>query len=171
MGTSCLKNIEMELMSSYNFLCLTQKIVDQLGVRVEQFEQVSNSVVEIWARYLHERMEADGGNMPVQFGTSAAITIPKRASHQAVTRRSQHIADLLDISLLGQMTLIPYNTGNHWVLVAIDMAAETIYYLDSLGRIPSKDLEEIVNHSVPSRSILKMIFYTCVRSGLCMLLL
>ncbi|CAH9093115.1 unnamed protein product, partial [Cuscuta europaea] len=56
-------------------------------------------------------MEADGGDMPVQFGTSAAIAIPKRASHQAVTRRSQYIADLLDISLLGQMTLIPYNTG------------------------------------------------------------
>ncbi|CAH9094528.1 unnamed protein product [Cuscuta europaea] len=46
------------------------------------------------------------------------------------------------------MTLIPYNTGNHWVLVAIDMAAETIYYLDSLGGIPSKDLEEIMNQGV-----------------------
>ncbi|CAH9108009.1 unnamed protein product [Cuscuta epithymum] len=90
-------------------------------------------------------MKADGGDMPVQFGTSAVIAIPKRASHQAVTRRSQYIADLLDISLLGQMTLILYNTGNHLVLVAIDMAAETNYYLDSLGGIPSKDLEEIVN--------------------------
>ncbi|CAH9097247.1 unnamed protein product [Cuscuta europaea] len=115
---------------------------------VINFQQVSNSVVEIWARYLHEKMEADGGDMPVQFGTSAAIAIPKRASHQAVTRRSQYIADLLDISLLGQMTLIPYNTGNHWVLVAIDMAAEMIYYLDSLGGIPSKDLEEIMNQGV-----------------------
>ncbi|CAH9146980.1 unnamed protein product [Cuscuta epithymum] len=115
---------------------------------VINFEQVSNSVVEIWARHLHEKMEADGGDMPVQFGTSAAIAIPKKASHQAITRRSQYIADLLDISLPGQMTLIPYNTGNHWVLVAIDMMAQTVYYLDSIGGIPTKDLEEIVNQGV-----------------------
>ncbi|CAH9068383.1 unnamed protein product [Cuscuta europaea] len=86
--------------------------------------------------------------MAVQFDTFAAIAIPKKASHQTVTRRSQYIADLLDISLFGQMTLIPYNTGNHWVLVTIDMAAQTVFYLDSLGGIPSKDLEEIMNQGV-----------------------
>ncbi|CAH9060932.1 unnamed protein product, partial [Cuscuta europaea] len=115
---------------------------------VINFEEVTNSIVEIWARYLLEEMVNEGGELLVQFGTSAAVCIPKKPSVQSVTRRSQYIADLLGIALLGQITLIPYNTGNHWVLVAIDTAMQTVYYLDSIGGSPSEDLERIVNQGV-----------------------
>ncbi|CAH9143715.1 unnamed protein product [Cuscuta epithymum] len=115
---------------------------------VINFEQVNNSVVEIWSRHLHEKMLQDGGNMPVQFGTSAAVPVPLKSSDESITRRSRYIADLLAVGLLGQITLIPYNTCNHWVLVAIDITAWTVYYLDSIGEKPSEDLSLIVNQGV-----------------------
>ncbi|CAH9132286.1 unnamed protein product [Cuscuta epithymum] len=115
---------------------------------VINFEEVTNSIVEIWARYLHEEMVNESGEILVQFGTSVAVCIPKKPSLQSVTRRSQYIADLLGNALLGQITLIPYNTGNHWVLVAIDLAMQTVYYLDSIGGSPPEDLEIIVNQGV-----------------------
>ncbi|CAH9146727.1 unnamed protein product [Cuscuta epithymum] len=77
---------------------------------VINFEQVNNSVVEIWSRHLYEKMLQDGGNMPVQFGTSAAVPVPLKLSDESITRRSRYIADLLGVGLLGQITLIPYNT-------------------------------------------------------------
>ncbi|CAH9067636.1 unnamed protein product, partial [Cuscuta europaea] len=107
---------------------------------VINFEEVTNSIIEIWARYLHEKMVNEGGEILVQFGTSAAVGLPKKPSVQSVTRRSQYIADLLGVALRGQITLIPYNTGGHWVLAAIDMAMQTVYYLDSIGGSPSEDL-------------------------------
>ncbi|CAH9139560.1 unnamed protein product [Cuscuta epithymum] len=90
----------------------------------------------------------DGGEMPVQFGTSAAIHRPKRSSDEAMTRRSQYIADLLGVGLVGQITLIPYNADDHWVLIAIDIAFGLVYYLDSLGDIPPLDLQVIVDQGV-----------------------
>ncbi|CAH9082586.1 unnamed protein product, partial [Cuscuta epithymum] len=77
---------------------------------VISFEQVNNSVVEIWCRHLYEKMLEDGGNMPVQFGTSAAVPVPLKPSDESITRRSRYIADLLGVGLPGQITLIPYNT-------------------------------------------------------------
>ncbi|CAH9110645.1 unnamed protein product, partial [Cuscuta epithymum] len=73
-------------------------------------EKVSNSVIEIWCKNLYEKMLEDGGEMPVQFGTSAAIPRPKRPSHDSITRRSQYVSDLLGVGLLGQITLLPYNS-------------------------------------------------------------
>ncbi|CAH9073149.1 unnamed protein product [Cuscuta europaea] len=127
----------------------TKSVFNKDGCRlVINFEEVTNSIIEIWARYLHEKMVNEGGEILVQFGTSAAVRIPKKPSVQSVTKRSQYIADLLGIALLGQITLIPYNTGAHWVLAAIDMAMQTVYYLDSIEGSPSEDLEGIVNQGV-----------------------
>ncbi|CAH9091500.1 unnamed protein product [Cuscuta epithymum] len=93
-------------------------------------------------------MVEDGGYFHVQFGTSSAIPRPKRHSDDSITRRSRYIADLLGVALLGQITLIPYNSGDHWVLVAIDMEMGSIYYLDSIGAIPPDDLKIIVTQGV-----------------------
>ncbi|CAH9131641.1 unnamed protein product [Cuscuta epithymum] len=88
------------------------------------------------------------GEMPVQFGTSAAIACPKRLSDESVTRRSQYISDILSAALPGQITLIPYNAGDHWVLGAIDLEMSRIYYLDSIGDTPAADFELIMNQGV-----------------------
>ncbi|CAH9091581.1 unnamed protein product [Cuscuta europaea] len=93
-------------------------------------------------------MLQDGGNMSVQFGTSAAVPVPLKPSDESITRRSRYIADLLGVGLPGQITLIPYNTCNHWVLVAIDVVPWTMYYLDLIGKNPSEDMSLIVNQGV-----------------------
>ncbi|CAH9092567.1 unnamed protein product [Cuscuta epithymum] len=127
-------------------------------------QDVLKIVEEIDYFNLHEKMIDDGGEMPVQFGTSAAIPCPKKQSEEAMTRRSQYIADLLGVGLVGQITLIPYNSGDHWVLVAIDIAFGNVYYLDSLGDIPPFDLQVIVDQlsALLERNELYYVLIGCV---------
>ncbi|CAH9053108.1 unnamed protein product [Cuscuta europaea] len=130
-------------------------------------EKVSNSIIELWCKSLHEKMVDNGGAMSVQFGTSVAIHRPKKASEESVNRRSQYVADLLGVGLPGQITLLPYNAGDHWVLVAIDVEMGRIYYKDSIGEIPPEDVKIIVTqgvqmcHALKSKDRLKLNWITC----------
>ncbi|TXG66609.1 hypothetical protein EZV62_007884 [Acer yangbiense] len=47
-------------------------------------------------------------------------------------KRACYIVERLQGSGQNQILLMPYNPGFHWVLVAIDKATLTVYYLDSL---------------------------------------
>ncbi|KAK9221848.1 hypothetical protein WN944_010277 [Citrus x changshan-huyou] len=62
-------------------------------------------------------------------------------------QRTQSIFDHLVVAEKCQLIFIPfipYNTGAHWVLVLIDVAAKMRYYLDPQGNDPSKDINELV---------------------------
>ncbi|CAH9081267.1 unnamed protein product [Cuscuta epithymum] len=122
---------------------------------VINYQKVANSIIELWCKSLHEKMVDNGGEMPVQFGTSVAIHRPKKASEESMNRRSHYVADLLGVGLPGQITLLPYNAGDHWVLVAIDVEMGRMYYLDSIGGIPPEDLKIIVTQGVQMYHALK----------------
>ncbi|CAH9051546.1 unnamed protein product, partial [Cuscuta europaea] len=62
---NCLGEMNSIKQDAENFGFQTKTMFNKEVCRsVINFQQVSNSVVEIWARYLHEKMEADGGDMP-----------------------------------------------------------------------------------------------------------
>ncbi|GER34281.1 lipid-transfer protein [Striga asiatica] len=56
------------------------------------------------------------------------------------------IVDLLDENnARDKLILAPYNTSVHWVLLAINLKAETIYYLDPMRKDPDKHMTDVFN--------------------------
>ncbi|CAA0825196.1 Unknown protein, partial [Striga hermonthica] len=56
------------------------------------------------------------------------------------------IVDLLvDNNAKDKLVLAPYNTSVHWVLLAINLKAETIYHLDPMHKDPDPHMTDVFN--------------------------
>ncbi|PRQ43768.1 putative Ulp1 protease family catalytic domain-containing protein [Rosa chinensis] len=61
------------------------------------------------------------------------------------TVRAQHIRDRLVTAKPGQMFMLPYNSGDHWMLTIVNPNQGTAYFLDPLKRrLPTGDWMSIV---------------------------
>ncbi|KAK9195848.1 hypothetical protein WN943_003976 [Citrus x changshan-huyou] len=71
---------------------------------------------------------------------------PSRVENALKTRitRTQAIANRLAKARPSQFIFIPYNLGAHWILVVIDVATKTGYFMDLEGNSPAEDIKELV---------------------------
>ncbi|CAL8165359.1 unnamed protein product [Prunus armeniaca] len=65
------------------------------------------------------------------------------------SHRSHYLANQFKNANPNQIFLVPYNTGNHWILIIVKPRKETVYYTDSLSqRVNDKDCKNIVNTAI-----------------------
>ncbi|KAF5188521.1 hypothetical protein FRX31_021892, partial [Thalictrum thalictroides] len=68
-------------------------------------------------------------------------TKKKSQMHRAIAKRLQDRQG-------DQVILLPYNNNGHWVLLVIDISGKQIYYMDSLGMVPSNSIKLMVNAGI-----------------------
>ncbi|KAL6586109.1 hypothetical protein OROMI_002753 [Orobanche minor] len=108
------------------------------------FQNVSNCAIDIWIKYLCEDMDNSRIASPFQFGLFEKLHPTKFGLND----RSQYISKLLGLTELGQVVVVPYNPGGHWVLFAIDLVSRVVYYLDPMGHSPDENMKQIVNQGI-----------------------
>ncbi|KAL6558448.1 hypothetical protein OROMI_018798 [Orobanche minor] len=81
---------------------------------------------------------------PFQFGLFEKLHPTKFGFND----RSQYISKLLGLTELGQVVVVPYNPGGHWVLFAIDLVSRVVYYLDPMRHSPNENMKQIVNQGI-----------------------
>ncbi|XP_027364529.1 ubiquitin-like-specific protease 1 [Abrus precatorius] len=90
---------------------------------------LSASSINLYIRYLCEAYLH--GTMANRFSFISSYEMDEALNPNA----HQHIAEMLKRHMgEDHLIFVPYNVGQHWVLVAINTADETIYYMDHLRK-------------------------------------
>ncbi|KAK7293030.1 hypothetical protein RJT34_15891 [Clitoria ternatea] len=93
-----------------------------------QYNLLSASTICVYMRFLYDHY-LHGKELEAKF----SFMSPHMLSEHNEDHTHQYVANVLN-KFVGQNKLImtPYKAGNHWVLVAINVLDEMIYYLDSV---------------------------------------
>ncbi|CAL9020009.1 unnamed protein product [Prunus brigantina] len=104
--------------------------------------EIGSTVIAVYMRYRFDYLKmanmlnlvglVDHGQVNSQFGT--------------LSYHSKHLLDRLKNADGDPFYLVPYNLGDHWVLILVRLVKETVYYMDSLpNRSVDEDKKKIVN--------------------------
>ncbi|TYK04901.1 hypothetical protein E5676_scaffold143G001050 [Cucumis melo var. makuwa] len=101
---------------------------------------IQNAQVALW--YLYTRMESLRTLNLYKFVDAGSISCGSSKEERA---------QLLTARLLGtdydQLLLIPYNSGNHWTLVVINLTKGAAFWIDPLKNCIDPDVTEVVERS------------------------
>ena len=73
---------------------------------------------------------------------SSVQRIPNRAAY--VRERADYIIRMLRDAPQGKRFLMPYNSGQHWVLAVIDPWDDSVIYFNPLGNAPDDDFKDLI---------------------------
>ncbi|XP_021810621.1 uncharacterized protein LOC110753935 [Prunus avium] len=98
----------------------------QFGSMVE----IGTTVISVYMRFLFDYLKM--ANMVNLVG----LVDPGLVSSQSgsLSDRTKHLSNRLKTADGNQFFLVPYNPGDHWVMVIVRPATETAYYMNSLPK-------------------------------------
>ncbi|BFG35356.1 hypothetical protein CerSpe_216300 [Prunus speciosa] len=97
-------------------------------------------------RYLHEVLKTSNMLSMIGFVDPAVIGALGCGD---VSQRSRVLATRFSSAHPDQIFLIPYNSGNHWMLTIVNVDKETIYFMDPLNRIIiDEEWKQVVNTAI-----------------------
>ncbi|XP_050889940.1 uncharacterized protein LOC127095268 [Lathyrus oleraceus] len=110
-----------------------QMIGNEDFMQVFSHEEIGVNVVNTYIRFLYDKLMRPNG-LDVSFGFLAPATV----NLVLILNRPDTVTEyvlriLMDNKDAEKLFFIPFNTGGHWLLLAINPIREIVYYLDSLG--------------------------------------
>ncbi|XP_061998689.1 uncharacterized protein LOC133715981 isoform X1 [Rosa rugosa] len=109
-------------------------------------EKLSATCIVIYMRYLYTVLEELDMVGSVSFVDPAVISAPWCGTSFV---RSRKLADRFKGAQNDQMFFIPYNSGDHWMLMIVHPVKETIYFVDSFYQsIIDSEWKHVVNDAI-----------------------
>ncbi|KAI5398960.1 hypothetical protein KIW84_064363 [Lathyrus oleraceus] len=110
-----------------------QMIGNEDFMQVFSHEEIGVTVVNTYIRFLYDKLMRPNG-LDVSFGFLAPATVNLGLILSRPDTVTEYVLRILmDNKDAENLFFIPFNTGGHWLLLAINPIREIVYYLDSLG--------------------------------------
>ncbi|KAI5403680.1 hypothetical protein KIW84_051012 [Lathyrus oleraceus] len=110
-----------------------QMIGNEDFMQVFSHEEIGVTVVNTYIRYLYDKLMRPNG-LDESFGFLAPATVNLGLILSRPDTVTEYVLRILmDNKDAEKLFFIPFNTGGHWLLLAINPIREIVYYLDSLG--------------------------------------
>ncbi|KAI5439139.1 hypothetical protein KIW84_024784 [Lathyrus oleraceus] len=110
-----------------------QMIGNEDFMQVFSHEEIGVIVVNTYIRFLYDKLMRPNG-LDVSFGFLAPATVNLGLILSRPDTVTEYVLRILmDNKDAEKLFFIPFNTGGHWLLLAINPIREIVYYLDSLG--------------------------------------
>ncbi|KAM5549788.1 hypothetical protein ABKV19_000950 [Rosa sericea] len=111
--------------------------------RLASMREVTGTCIAVYQRYLYDQLKAYKMLDMVAFVDPSLIGAVGCGNG---TVKAQHIKDRLVTAKPGQMFMLPYNSGDHWMLTLVDPEKGNAYFMDPLKRrLPIGDWMSIVD--------------------------
>ncbi|CAA0823079.1 Unknown protein, partial [Striga hermonthica] len=115
--------------------------VDEIN-HVVMHQWIGVSAVCTYIRYLYEKFMVHKQLSKRFFFLSPHVT-------SFLVKKDEQIKAIVDLlvnnNAKDKLVLAPYNTSVHWVLLAINLKAETIYHLDPMHKDPDPHMTDVFN--------------------------
>ncbi|KAL6218726.1 hypothetical protein ACLB2K_011935 [Fragaria x ananassa] len=137
-GRELSSNIEPEVFRYIYSSYITGKDV----VVIATMKKVIGNLIASYQRYLYSKLEA------YRMVDIVVFVHPNQIGAVGCgtgTQRTENIAKRLATAKLGQVFMLPYNSGDYWTLTVVDPDNDTVYFMDPVRRhIPCGDWAKIV---------------------------
>ncbi|KAA0046954.1 uncharacterized protein E6C27_scaffold230G001320 [Cucumis melo var. makuwa] len=104
-----------------------------------QMQPISTQCIDAFMFHLYKVMEENGTLGSYKFADAGSVSV-------GISKEDR--AQILNARLLGtdhrQILMFPYNSGNHWCLIAIDFSRGTAYWMDPLRNRINNDASDVV---------------------------
>ncbi|GMN57680.1 hypothetical protein TIFTF001_026787 [Ficus carica] len=110
------------------------------------FKEISANSIMIYIRYLVECCARTGIDQRFEFISPVLVSPVQQNVDRAtyVRERAECILRILRNAPKGKRFLMPYNSGQHWILAVIDPWDDSIMYFNPLGNEPGDDFKDLI---------------------------
>ncbi|GMN69335.1 hypothetical protein TIFTF001_038385 [Ficus carica] len=120
------------------------------------FKEISVNSIMVYIRYLADYCARAGMDQRFEFISPVIVSPVQRVVDRAayVRERADYILQILRNASQGKLFLIPYNSGQHWVLAVIDPWDDLVLYFNPLGNEPGDDFKDLITTALNDWKIL-----------------
>ncbi|GMN20888.1 hypothetical protein TIFTF001_039968 [Ficus carica] len=110
------------------------------------FKEISANSILIYIRYLVECCARTGMDQRFEFISPVLVSPVQQNVDRAtyVRERAECIIRILRNAPKGKRFLMPYNSGQHWILAVIDPWDDSVMYFNPLGNEPGDDFKDLI---------------------------
>ncbi|GMN24789.1 hypothetical protein TIFTF001_050345 [Ficus carica] len=110
------------------------------------FKEISANSIMIYIRYLVECCARTGIDQRFEFISPVLVSPVQQNVDRAtyVRERAECILRILRNAPKGKRFLMPYNSGQHWILAVIDPWDDSVMYFNPLGNEPGDDFKDLI---------------------------
>ncbi|GMN66799.1 hypothetical protein TIFTF001_035863 [Ficus carica] len=110
------------------------------------FKEISANSIMIYIRYLVECCARTGIDQRFEFISPVFVSPVQQNVDRAtyVRERAECILRILRNAPKGKRFLMPYNSGQHWILAVIDPWDDSVMYFNPLGNEPGDDFKDLI---------------------------
>ncbi|CAI9782417.1 unnamed protein product [Fraxinus pennsylvanica] len=104
-------------------------------------EEISSNCILLCQTYLFRKLKE------LSLTNKYAFIDPTIASRGSGTtgNRARDLNSKLGVLVPGQLALVPFNVGMHWVLLVIDPYANTVHIFDSLNKDVHQEIKDVLD--------------------------
>ncbi|KAK1370775.1 hypothetical protein POM88_036867 [Heracleum sosnowskyi] len=132
-------NIQVDMGPYWNANPWIEHINKENVLEVVDAQWLSASSLAFYIRYLCEVFLSKNPDMAAKF----SFVSPHIVSHLVDNSNSSLAKCLLNYVGKDHLLFVPYNVGNHWILVAINTATESIYFMDPAPVTNTKHYDDV----------------------------
>lgn len=105
-----------------------------------------NKCAYLFCRYLVECCARTGMDQQFEFISPVLVSPVQQNVDRAtyVRERAECILRILRNAPKGKRFLMPYNSGQHWILAVIDPWDDSVMYFNPLGNEPGDDFKDLI---------------------------
>ncbi|GMN61564.1 hypothetical protein TIFTF001_030635 [Ficus carica] len=120
------------------------------------FKEISANSIMIYIRYLVECCARTGMDQRFEFISPGLVSPVQQNVDRAtyVRERADNILRILRNAPKGKRFLMPYNSGQHWILAVIDLWDDSIMYFNPLGNEPGDDFKDLITTALNDWKVL-----------------
>ncbi|GMN59926.1 hypothetical protein TIFTF001_029025 [Ficus carica] len=110
------------------------------------FEEISANSIMVYIRYLADCCGRTGMDQRFEFISPVLISPVQQNIDRAayVREKAEYILRILRNAPKGNRFLMPYNSGQHWILAVIDPWDDLVLYFNPLGNQPGDDFKDLI---------------------------
>ncbi|GMN61822.1 hypothetical protein TIFTF001_030906 [Ficus carica] len=110
------------------------------------FKEISAKSIMIYIRYLVECCARIGMDKRFEFISPVLVSPVQQNVDRAtyVRERADYIVRILKNAPKGKQFLMPYNSGQHWILTVIDPWDDSVMYFNPLRNEPGDDFKDLI---------------------------
>ncbi|GMN62151.1 hypothetical protein TIFTF001_031243 [Ficus carica] len=110
------------------------------------FKEISVNSIMNYIRYLADCCARAGMDQRFEFISPVIVSpvqcVADRAAY--IRERADYILQILRNAPQGKLFLMPYNSGQHWILTIIDPWDDLVLYFNPLGNKPGDDFKDLI---------------------------
>ncbi|GMN31810.1 hypothetical protein TIFTF001_046549, partial [Ficus carica] len=120
------------------------------------FKKISANSIMIYIRYLVECCARTGMDQRFEFISPGLVSPVQQNVDRAtyVRERANNILRILRNAPKGKRFLMPYNSGQHWILAVIDPWDDSVMYFNPLGNEPGDNFQDLITTALNDWKVL-----------------